>query len=191
VRSRYDAGAHVPGYTMANDPRTETHVLHEGEFLRLLRRRHWEYVERTNSRAVAVIAAVTPAGELVLVEQYRWPVARPVIELPAGLVGDVAADEPLVEAAHRELLEETGFRAGRMQVLASGPTTAGLSNEVTTFCAAYDLERVGAGGGDSTEDITVHLVPLDDVDAWLAARAAEAAVDPKIYSGLWLRRRGR
>lgn len=175
---------------MANDPGQDTHLLHEGEFLRLLRRRHWEFVERTNSRAVAVIVAVTPTDELVLVEQHRWPMGQPVIELPAGLVGDIDAAEPLIAAAHRELLEETGFRARRMEVLASGPTTAGLSNEVTTFCAAFDLERVAAGGGDATEDITVHLVPFADVDTWLARRADLAAIDPKIYAGLWLSRRG-
>lgn len=166
----------------------EARLLHEGEYLRLLRRRHWEYVERTNSRAVAVIVAVTPAGELLLVEQYRFPVCCSVIELPAGLVGDVAGDEPLVEAARRELLEETGYRAGRIEVLVSGPATAGLSNEITTFCAAYELERVAAGGGDDTEDIRVHAVPLAEVDTWLAARDG-VAVDPKIYSGLWLLRR--
>ena len=81
---------------MANEPGKDTHLLHQGEFLRLLRRRHWEFVERTNSRAVAVIVAVTPADELVLVEQHRWPVGRPVIELPAGLVGDIDAEEPLL-----------------------------------------------------------------------------------------------
>lgn len=167
----------------------EARLLHEGEFLRLLRRRHWEYVERTNSRAVAAIAAVTPAGELLLVEQYRLPLRRSVIELPAGLVGDVAADEPLIEAARRELLEETGFRAGRIEILASGPATAGLSNEVTTFCAACELQRAGPGGGDDSEDIRVHAVPLADVDAWLTGRGPGTAIDPKIYAGLWLLRR--
>lgn len=164
----------------------DARLLHEGEFLRLLRRRHWEFVERTNSRAVAVLVAVTPAGELLLVEQYRLPVASDVIELPAGLVGDVGADEPLLEAANRELVEETGYRAGRIEILASGPATAGLSNEITSFCAAWELEQIGPGGGDETEDIRVHRVRLADVDEWLAERAEGAAIDPKIYSGLWL-----
>lgn len=172
---------------MRKERNGEARLLHEGEYLRLLRRRHWEYVERTNSRAVAAIVAVTPGAKLLLVEQYRFPVRRSVIELPAGLVGDLAADEPLVEAARRELLEETGYRAGRIEVLASGPATAGLSNEITTFCAAYELERMGAGGGDDTEDIRVHAAPLAEVDAWLAARDG-VAIDPKIYSGLWLLR---
>ncbi|MGH8273240.1 MAG: NUDIX hydrolase [Gammaproteobacteria bacterium] len=160
--------------------------LHEGEYLRLLRRGHWEYAERTNAWGVAVIVAVTAADELLLVEQYRYPVARRVIELPAGLVGDLAADEPLTEAAKRELLEETGYAAGEIEIVCEGPVTAGLSNEVTTFCIARKLKHSGPGGGDASEDITVHKVLLTEIDAWLATRPAEVAVDPKIHIGLRL-----
>ena len=161
-------------------------ILHEGEFLRLLRRRHWEYVERTNAHGVAVIVAVTDAHELLLVEQYRLPLERPVIELPAGLVGDIGEEETLLEAAQRELEEETGYRAAHMRELASGPTTAGLSNEITTFCQADGLTRVGPGGGDDTETITVHPVPLAGLPDWLSAQSERAAIDPKLYAGLWL-----
>lgn len=169
-----------------NDSSEPARVLYEGEFLRLLRRRHWEYVERTNSSGVAVIVAVTPDDELLLVEQYRWPVQQPVIELPAGLVGDQGAEESLLEAAQRELIEETGYRAEHMESLATGPTTAGLSNEVTTFCAARGLARVGPGGGDASEDIIVHPVPLRELRGWLRSREHSAAIDPKLYAGLWL-----
>lgn len=168
------------------EAKSTARVLHEGEFLRLLRRRHWEYVERTNAHGVAVIVAITDKDELLLVEQYRWPLERPVIELPAGLVGDVGEDETLLAAAQRELEEETGYRAARMSELASGPTTAGLSNEITTFCRASGLVRVGPGGGDDTETITVHPVPLAGLRGWLDAQSMRAAVDPKLYAGLWL-----
>ena len=161
-------------------------ILHEGEFLRLLRRRHWEYVERTNAHGVAVIVAITDADELLLVEQYRWPLERPVIELPAGLVGDVGVDETLLEAAQRELEEETGYRAAHMSELAAGPATAGLSNEITTFFRAGGLTRTGPGGGDETETITVHPVPLAALRGWLRDQSERAAVDPKLYAGLWL-----
>ncbi|HEX5314807.1 MAG TPA: NUDIX hydrolase [Gammaproteobacteria bacterium] len=161
-------------------------VLFGGEYLRLLRRRHWEYAERTNSSGVVVIVAVTPEKKLLLVEQFRWPVASAVIELPAGLVGDVDGDEDLSAAARRELIEETGFEAGEMRVLLSGPVTAGLSNEVTHFCLARDLRRVGEGGGDASEDIRVHEVALAEVPGWLASRPPALLVDPKTYIGLWL-----
>lgn len=162
-------------------------VLYEGDFLRLLRRAHWEYVERTNSRAVAVIVAVTEANELLLVEQYRLPVGRRVIELPAGLVGDVDSAEPIVAAAARELEEETGYRAGCIELCAEGPASAGLTNETLAFFIARDLVRMGSGGGDASEEIEVHAVPLDRVVDWLnEAHAAGRAIDPKIFSGLWL-----
>lgn len=164
-------------------------LLYTGEYLRLLRSGHWEYAERTNARGVAVIVAVTAADELLLVEQYRYPVAQRVIELPAGLVGDLAADEPLIEAAGRELLEETGYAAGEIEIVCEGPVTAGLSNEVTTFCIARELERTAPGGGDASEDITVHKVPLAEIDAWLTACPPDVAVDPKIHIGLRLLQR--
>ncbi|HYW77457.1 MAG TPA: NUDIX hydrolase [Gammaproteobacteria bacterium] len=169
-----------------NATENSARVLHEGEFLRLLRLGHWEYVERTNSHGVAVIVAITEASELLLVEQFRFPLQRPVIELPAGLVGDVGEEETLLEAAQRELEEETGYRAVSMSELASGPTTAGLSNEITTFCKAGALTRVGPGGGDDTETITVHKVPLAGLRDWLSAQHPRAAIDPKLYAGLWL-----
>src|SRR3546814_13121516 len=62
--------------------------LHRGKFLRLVRDRHWEYVTRVNSSGAGFIAALTDAGEVVLVEQYRLPLHARTIELPAGMIGD-------------------------------------------------------------------------------------------------------
>lgn len=167
-------------------------VLYEGEFLRLLSRDRWEYVERSNApRGAVVIIAVTDDDRLLLVEQLRVPVGRTVVELPAGLVGDVsgAESESLATAAARELEEETGYRPERLELLLEGPPSPGLANEHMHFFRAFDLTRTGAGGGDETEDITVHAVPLREVDAWLAdRRAAGHLVDPKVYAGLYFLR---
>jgi ADP-ribose pyrophosphatase len=137
-----------------------------------------------------VLVAVTAEGRLLLTEQHREPVGGPVIELPAGLVGDRAgeADEDVLTAARRELVEETGYDARDLRPLAAGPPSAGLSSEVVTFVLAAGLRRVGPGGGDEHEAITVHEVPLGGVLDWLAAHArAGRQVDPKIYAGLYLR----
>jgi len=163
-------------------------ILGEGKFIRLVRRNGWEWAERTNTAGGVIMLAVTDAKELVLVEQYRPPLGARVIELPAGLTGDEpdkVGEEP-VEAACRELLEETGFESLLWEELLAGPSSAGLTTESYTLFLARGARRVAAGGGDSAEDITVHLAPLDDIDAWLAdQRQQGAVVDPKIYGGLY------
>ena len=64
---------------------------------------------------MVAIIAVTDEDKLLLVEQHRPPVNQTVLELPAGLVGDLSDHpmEDLEQAAQRELLEETGYRAKR------------------------------------------------------------------------------
>lgn len=174
------------------DPRMEYRpnrvTLAEGRHLRLIREGHWEYADRTLASAAVVIVAVTDDRRLILTEQYRIPVARRVIELPAGLVGDVegAATEKLETAASRELLEETGYRAGAMELLTAGPPTAGLASEIAAFFLATKLEKVSAGGGIEHEQIEVHDVRLSEVPAWLDRRGREGVyIDPKVYAGLY------
>lgn len=167
-------------------------MLATGRFIRLVREGHWEWAERTNTTGVVVIAAVTPEDRVLLVEQHRPPIGGPVIEMPAGLAGDIAGaeDEALEIAAARELEEETGYHAGRIVRCTTGPVSAGLTSEVMTFFVARDLVRVSAGGGDDSEDIVVHEIPMSEVHDWLAARhAAGVMADPKVYSGLYFLQR--
>jgi ADP-ribose pyrophosphatase len=164
-------------------------VLAKGKYLTVVDDGGWEYVTRQGITGIVVLVAITPARELVLVEQHRTPVGRPVIELPAGLVGDIPGQETesLAVAAHRELVEETGFEAREMVELPAGPIAVGVSDEVVTFFEARGLRRVGAGGGDDSEDIKVHVVPLATLEAFLdGKRAAGLHVDPKIFAGLYL-----
>ncbi len=167
------------------EPTPET--MCEGQYLRLVRRGHWEYAERTNAGSAVIVIAVTPERKLLFVEQFRVPLGAPTIEMPAGLVGDLDAADTMEDAARRELLEETGWLASEVKVLMVGPTSSGMSNELIAFVRARGLTRVHAGGGDETENITVHEVPLDDAPRWLAAKMAEGyAMDPKLWAGLWL-----
>lgn len=163
-----------------------TDLLHAGRHLELVREGRWEFVRRRTASAVVAIVAVTPAGELLLVEQTRVPVGAAVIELPAGLVGDDDAGEDPLVAANRELDEETGWSASHLRVLVRGPASAGLSSEVVTLVRATGLTRTGAGGGVPGEGITVHAVPLAQAPTWLAARAqARQFIDHKVHAGLW------
>jgi ADP-ribose pyrophosphatase len=139
-----------------------------------------------------VIVAVTSANEMILIEQRRPAVGGMVLELPAGLIGDIAGaeDEAPELAAARELEEETGYRPGRLERVTAGTSTAGLSDERLIVYVAHDVERVGDGGGDEHEDIAVHLVPLDEVEQWLAKRERSGVIiDLKVWAGLYFARR--
>ncbi|HYG35224.1 MAG TPA: NUDIX hydrolase [Clostridia bacterium] len=163
-------------------------VLFTGRFLSLVKEGHWEYANRVNATGAAIIVAVTEERKLLLVEQYRIPCHARTIELPAGIIGDEpeAAHELHAEAARRELLEETGYAAGEIEPLTTGPASSGLTSELVTLFRASKLRRTGKGGGVAQEDITVHEVPLEEVHDWLEQRAAAGVlVDPKVYAGLY------
>jgi len=163
-------------------------TLGEGRHIRLRVDGGWEYAERLGISGIVVIVAVTPEGRLLLVEQFRQPVGARVIELPAGLAGDTpeAVGEPLEEAARRELLEETGYRAERFERLADGPPSPGMTTEHLTLFRAHGLTRIGPGGGDAKEEIEVHEVELDRVESWLRERQRDGRlVDVKVYAGLY------
>lgn len=169
----------------------EKKSLHQGRFLAMFERGGWEYVDRVGASGVVVILAVTDADELVLVEQHRVPVGASVIELPAGLAGDLpdSRDEDFREAARRELLEETGYEAESIEFLCEGPPSAGLTSEIQTLLRATGLRKTGPGGGDETEDITVHTIALNVLDDWLGEAAQRGClIDPKIYAGLYFLR---
>jgi len=173
---------------MDSNPSHERTILAEGRHLRLVREGHWEYAERTKASAAVVLVAVTADCKLLLTEQFRIPVGRRVIELPAGLVGDVDGEEQeiLAAAAQRELIEETGYRAERLIQLTMGPPSAGLATEMVAFFHCTMLNRIGAGGGVEHEQIEVHEIRLDDVAEWLEAQARrDVLIDPKIYAGLY------
>ncbi len=168
-----------------------TRILGAGRFLRLVAADHWEYVERIKGSGVVAVAAVTENGRLLLVEQHRLPVGGPVIELPAGLCGDDAgaSEEPLAEAACRELLEETGYEVPggpeSLEQLFTVPSSAGLTSEVVTIVGVRGVRKVAEGGGVDGEDIVVHALPVGEVAGWLLARSrAGILVDPKVFIGL-------
>jgi ADP-ribose pyrophosphatase len=163
-------------------------ILHEGDWLRLISERGWEYIEHRRVRGIVVIIARTPDDRLLLVEQERIPLGRRTLELPAGMVGDRAGRsfEDAAEAARRELLEETGYAAARITRWFAGPMSPGRSADLYTFYLAEDLRKEGEGGGDEQEDIRVHAMPLADAERWLCAREEEGLlIDPKIFIGLY------
>jgi len=146
-----------------------------GKFIVAKTRGKWEYVGRTGGVRAAVIVAVDD-GHVILVEQYRVPLGRACLELPAGLVGDETANESIASAAARELEEETGYRAATIEALGDFASSPGMVSETFTLVRATGLTKVSAGGGVDDEDITVHRVPLAKVAEFVAARSAAGVV---------------
>lgn len=156
-------------------------IMWEGRFIKMVKQGKWEYASRSRGIGAAVIVAITDADEVILVEQYRVPLGRHCLELPAGLIGDVEAGEPLVEAARRELEEETGYRAGSIEPLGFFHSSPGMVSEGFTLVRARDLVKVGEGGGDAEEDITVHVVPRATLPDFVTRKRTEgAAMDVKL-----------
>ncbi len=170
----------------------EKHVVWEGRFRQVVVEDGWEYVVRRGLTGIVGIIPVTGDGKVVLIEQYRVPVHSWVIEAPAGLAGDEpgAEKEPLEVAARRELLEETGYEASRLERLFDGVVSAGLTDEQITWFLATGCRKVGPGGGDGSEEITVHEVPIDEVLGWIDQQGrAGKLIDVKALGmiAFWLR----
>lgn len=164
-------------------------VIARGRFIQLVESGGWEYATRANASGVVAVIAVTLEQQLILTEQFRPPVGKMVIDLPAGLAGDIAdqADELLVEAAKRELVEETGYTAKVWKQLYTAPSSPGMTNEIVTYFQARNARAVEAGGGVEGEQITSHAIPLRSIRRWLKTRMKQGVyVDPKVYVALAL-----
>ncbi len=159
----------------------EEKIVWQGKFVTAKTRGKWEYVSRSRGIRAAVILAIDEEDHVILVEQYRVPLGRACIELPAGLIGDGDADEDDATAGARELEEETGYHAARMEVLGEFWSSPGMVTESYVLLRAHGLTRIGPGGGTESEDITVHRVPLSGIaDAVARWRAQGYAIDTKL-----------
>lgn len=148
----------------------------EGRFVTVKQQGTWEYVSRSRGIHAAVILAIDDAPDgrhVILVEQFRVPMGKNCLELPAGLVGDDTAGEAAELAAARELDEETGYAAAHWRNVGEYYSSPGMVSESFTLLVATGLTKVGEGGGVDSEDIIVHRVPLDGVEDFVAAKRAE------------------
>ena len=172
---------------MTDNSQLPEEIMWEGRFVVAKKRGRWEYVSRARNIRAAVILAVDADDNVILVEQFRVPLGKNCVELPAGLIGDHDddEDEDASVAAARELEEETGYRAGRMEPLGEFYSSPGMVSESFSLFAAHDLEKIGPGGGVAGENITVHRVPLVGLPDFVAARRlAGDAIDVKLLTVL-------
>jgi ADP-ribose pyrophosphatase len=153
----------------------------QGKYIRIVRDGTWEFVERCGGIHAVVILAEHD-GKVVLVEQVRIPLGRrKCIELPAGLVGDEDPDAGIEDTAIKELEEETGFTAERIEVLGEYFSSPGMVAEGFTLVRAHGLRRIGDGGGNEHEEIEVHLVPRAEIASFVAQKRIEGcAIDVKL-----------
>jgi len=169
---------------MSTDTGEPEQIVWQGRFVVAKTRGKWEYVSRARNIRAAVILAVED-GHVLLVEQFRVPLGRNCIELPAGLIGDDdgARDEAPEIAGGRELEEETGYRAARIENLGEFWSSPGMVTESFTLLRASGLTKVGPGGGTPGENITVHRIALDTLEEFLAQRRAKGdAVDVRLLT---------
>ena len=153
----------------------------QGKFITAKVKGKWEYVSRARGIKAAVILAIDDEQHVILVEQFRVPLGRACIELPAGLIGDNGESENATDAAVRELEEETGYRAARMDTLGEYYSSPGMVSESFTLLRASSLTKVGPGGGVDGEDITVHRVPITGIGQFIAeSRARGLGIDVRL-----------
>ncbi len=156
-------------------------IMWSGKYIQAIKDGRWEYVSRPNNISAAVIIAIDN-GYILLVEQYRVPIGKNCIELPAGLVGDIDASEDILIAAGRELEEETGYKAERLVNLGEYYSSPGMVSESFNLVRAHGLTKVSDGGGVDDENITVHRIKLDQVQNFISTKQADdVAIDGKIY----------
>lgn len=107
----------------------------------------------------AAVLPLLPSGDVILVRQYRYPIGKVTLEIPAGKL-DAEGEDPL-HCARRELSEETGYTAKQYDKLTTIATTVGFSNEYIHLYLAYDLS-VGEQHTDEDEFVNVIQMPYSE-----------------------------
>ena len=157
-------------------------IVWQGKFITAKRQGKWEYVGRARGIKAAVILAIDD-GHVILVEQYRVPLGRNCLELPAGLIGDEEAGEAVETAAARELEEETGYHADSIAVVGEFYSSPGMVSESFSLVKALGLTKVSEGGGVEGENITVHRVALAQLEGFIDSKRREGCgIDVKLLT---------
>lgn len=152
--------------------RDQPEVMWQGKYIRAMKLGRWEYTSRCKGMTAVVILAEID-GKVLLVEQERAAIGKRCIELPAGLVGDEDEAATVLGTAEKELLEETGYKAERFELLGEFYSSPGMIAESFTLVRAAGLARVDDGGGNEHEEIVVHHVLRADVPAFVERMRGE------------------
>ncbi len=135
--------------------------------------------EIVRHRGAVAMVVVDGDGNLLLVRQYRAAAGQVLLEIPAGTR---EAGEDAVACAHREVQEETGYAAGRIESLGGFFSAPGFCTEYLHCFLCTDLQESRLPGD---EDEAIELVRLSPAAAWVAAARGEIQ-DAKTLAGLGL-----
>lgn len=181
-------------------------LVYHGRWLDVFRAGNgWEYAQRPGASSGVAIIAITVDNRLLLVEQYRVPLKKRVIELPGGMIDAPSTAE---ETVRSELLQETGYLCTEVIQVCEGALSPGLVNETNGIYRAKTLRRDGRiheiskpnergvvkwsmrGNLAERERIQPWEVPVELVPEWLEERRKEGlSVDLRVYAGLFFARR--
>ena len=119
------------------------------------------------------VVALTPGGDLVLVEQFRHPLRELSLETPSGVVDE---GEAPVQAAERELHEETGYRGRSAEHVGTLVLNPSWQTTRVHVVVVREAEPAGAASPDAGEDIRVRRLPLEEAFRRVAAGEIGSAV---------------
>ena len=139
---------------------------------------HIDKYDFIGHKGAAAVVPVTADGKLLMVRQYRNALDRVTLEIPAG--GLNSADEPTLDAARRELEEETGYQADNIELLISIYTTVAFCNEKIDIYVAHDLVKTSQHLDDD-EYIDVYAYTIEELTQMIAEGKI---VDGKTIAGL-------
>jgi len=172
---------------------THQEVVYTGKFLRLVNKHYrngenygiWETVERVNvEKGAVVVIAITKDKELILERNWRMAVESFVIQLPAGLMDKPG--ETKEEAARRELIEETGYMAGRLLPVMDAPESVVLTPTNISHFFTTDVEYIGKENPDPAEQIEVLKIPLSKLKDFLLNLPADTGLDLRVTGIIWI-----
>ena len=170
-------------------------IAFEGKYLQFVRKHFkttmgeegiWETVERKNihGEGAVVIIPLTKERELILERNWRAPLESFVIQFPAGLSDREGEGEE--ETARRELLEETGYKVKKLIPIITAPLCPTLTPTGAMHFFAPEVEFVGKGNEDVTEEIDVLKVPVGKIDDFLLSLPEDTKLDLRVLGILWI-----
>jgi len=174
--------------TDLKESRITTEVVYKGDFLDVRRdevllpngktgTREW-----INHPGAVVIIPILPNGEIALIKQFRYAARSEFLELPAGKLDE--GEDPKA-CAFRELEEEIGYRAGKMQFIANIHPAIGFANEIMSIYLAEDLKKTNY---NRDKDEFIELIPTNMEEALNLVWENKITDVKSIIGLLWLKR---